>query len=108
MRNKKEAKNEYVTHKELENLLGEQTKVIVGAVDKILDNRLGKLETKLEKKIEDVKRELKKDIGGVQKLIDSYVKEQEGFKQEFVIMKEEMRIMKDIIKNKLGIEVKVF
>lgn len=36
------------------------------------------------------------------------VQEWEQFLQEFIIMKEEIRIMKDIIKNKLGIEVKVF
>ncbi len=106
-------KNEYVTRKELEGLLAEQSKIIVGAVDTILDKRLNKFRlelkidfNKLDKKIDGVEARLEKKIDNVQTLIDGYVKAQEEFKQEFVIMKEEVRIMKNIIKEKLGIEVK--
>ena len=69
-------KNEYITRKDLE----EQTQVIIGAVESILDKRLGEVNNRLD--------DLKTDINSVQSLIDGYVKAQEDFKQEFVVMKE--------------------
>ncbi len=121
MKKVKATTNKYVTHKELESLLGEQSKVIIGAVDTILNKRLDKVnvrfdgvdkhisevESSLSKKIDGAEKRLEKKIDNVQTLIDGYVKAQEEFKQEFVIMKEEVKIMKDIIKEKLGIEVRV-
>lgn len=91
--------NEYVTKsyldKRLDERLSEQTQVILNAVDSILVKRLT-----------EIKEDLQIDINNVQTLIDGYVKAQEGFRQEFTIMKEELKIMKQIIKEKLGIEVR--
>lgn len=36
------------------------------------------------------------------------IKEWEQLLKEFVIMKEEFRIMKDVIREKLGVEIKLF
>lgn len=82
----KDNNNEYITRKDLE----EQTQVILSALDKRFDS---------------LQVELKKDINNVQILIDAYVREQENFKQEFVIIKEEVKKIKTILKDKLGIEV---
>ena len=79
-------KTEYITKSDLE----EQTQIILTALDR---------------RLTEVKDELKHDINNVQALIDGYVKAQEDFKQEFVIMKEEIKQMKKIIKDKLGLEV---
>jgi hypothetical protein len=79
-------KNEYITKSDLEG----QTQIILAALDR---------------RLTEVKDELKHDINNVQTLIDGYVKAQEDFKQEFVIMKEEIKQMKKIIKDKLGLEV---
>ena len=91
-------KEEFVTRKYFEKTLDKKltqyAQVVVTAVDNILDKRLRKTEEKLEKKIDNV-----------QTLIDGYVKAQEDFKQEFVIMKEEMRQVKKVLKQKLGIEI---
>ncbi len=102
-------KIEYVAVKDLE----EQTKVVIEAVDSILTKRLGEMELRLDKKIggiQDelyvVRDELKADINNVQTLIDGYVKAQEDFKLEFVIMKEEVKQMKQIFKEKLGVEIR--
>lgn len=96
---KEKAKNKYVTEeyldKKLDERLNEQTQVILNAVDSILTKHLAQ-----------VKEELRTDINNVQTLIDGYVKAQEDFKQEFVIMKEEFRKMKQVIKEKLGVEIK--
>jgi len=100
-----QAKTEYITSSDL----AEQTKIILGA----MDDRIDKLEIKIDirfnnvsARFDELETELKTEINSVQTLIDGYVKAQEDFKQEFVIMKEEVRIMKQIFKEKLGVEIR--
>jgi phage host-nuclease inhibitor protein Gam len=100
-----QAKIEYITSGDL----AEQTKIILGA----MDNRIDKLETKIDirfnnvsARFDELETELKTEINSVQTLIDGYVKAQEDFKQEFVIMKEEVRLMKQIFKEKFGVEIR--
>jgi len=88
---KRKQNNNYVTRKDLE----EMSQSIILAVDNIVSRRLKKTEERLEKKIDNV-----------QTLIDGYVKAQEEFKQEFVIMKEEVKQIKLVLKQKLGVEIK--
>lgn len=126
----------YVTTRDLEKSLEKQTKIldkhlaeqaktILEAVDfslqkysnktdarfekiddqfKIVNDRFNKVDARFDK----LETELKADINNVQTLIDGYVKAQEDFKQEFVIMKEEVRMMKLIFKEKLGVEIRAF
>ncbi len=101
-------KEQLVTTKYLNKKLEEHARVIVAAVDGVLDKRLReiKIDTGLIKQgLKQTKDELKKDINNVQRLIDGYVKAQEEFKQEFVIMKEEMKQIKKVLKEKLGVEI---
>ena len=97
--NEENKKSEYVTKKVFEDVIAEQTQVILLAMESRfsgIDNRLG-----------EVRDELKHDINNVQTLIDSYVKSQEDMRQEFIIMKEELRKIKKIIKEKFGLEIGV-
>jgi len=91
-------KNKYVTEKYLDNTLDkrftENNQVLLGAMDSILTKRFT-----------EMKDDLRIDINNVQTIIDGYVKSQEDFRQEFVIMKEELKKMKQIIKEKLGVEI---
>jgi len=89
-----EAQNNFITKKYLDKKLEEQAQILVAAVDNVLIKRLGA-----------AKDELRRDINNVQILIDSYVKAQEDFKQEFVIMKEEVKRIKDVLREKLGVEI---
>ena len=108
-------KEEFVTRKYLDKRMDEQTKVVVTAVDGVLDKRLKKFDVRfdtvdfrfngIEKRMDKLEDNLRKDINNVQILIDGYVKAQEDFKQEFAIMKEEMRQVKKVLKQKLGIEI---
>lgn len=97
--NEENNNNKYITEKylneKLDERLGEQTQVILNAVDSILVKRLA-----------EIKEDLQTDINTTQTLIDGYVKNQEDFKGEFTIMKEEFKQMKRVIKEKLGIEVR--
>ncbi len=108
---KNETENKYITSKDLE----EQTKIILEAVDFSLKKysqetnaRFDSVDTRfdgvinsvnirfnnVDARLDELEYELKTDINNVQTLIDGYVKAQEDFKQEFVIMKEEVRQMK--------------
>ena len=87
---------QFITKEYLDEKFKEQAQVIIAAVDGVLDKRLEKTE-----------ENLKKEINNVQTLIDAYVKTQEDFKQEFAIIKEEMNRVKEILKEKLGVEVNV-
>ena len=88
-------KNKYVTEDYLDKRLTENNQILLSAMDSILTKRFV-----------EMKEDLRIDINNIQTLIDGYVKEQESFKQEFVIMKEEFKQMKQIIKEKLGIEIR--
>ncbi len=70
----------------------------------IVNTRFNNIDTRLDK----LEAELKSDINNVQTLIDGYVKAQEDFKQEFVIMKEEIRQIKAVFKQKLGVDIRAF
>lgn len=101
MLKKNKVKTEYITNKDLEKYLSEQTKTILEAVDfslqkyskktdarfekiddqfekiddqfKIVNNRFNKIDTRFD----ELEAELKSDINDVQTLIDGYVKAQE-------------------------------
>jgi hypothetical protein len=88
-------KNKYITEEYLDKRLEEQAQVILGSMDSIL-----------EKRLEGIKEDLRKDINNVQTLIDGYVKAQEDFKKDFVVIKEEVRQIKEIIREKLGLEIR--
>ena len=102
-------KKKFITEKYLDKRLIEHTKVIVNAVDVILEKRLKEVRidiSGINQNMEKMEERLEKKIDNVQILIDGYVKAQEDFKQEFVIMKQEMKQMKKVIKEKLGIEIR--
>ena len=112
----KNVKNEYVTKGYLEEQLGEQAKVIISAVDEMFGKHKAEINerfsgvnerfSEIDERLEEIESNLGKKIDNIQALIDGYVKAQEDFKQEFVIMKEEVRQMKQIFKEKLGVEIR--
>jgi flagellar capping protein FliD len=104
-------KGEFITRKYLDKTLdkrlAQHAQVIVAAVDGVLTKRFVVFGQEMDEKIGTLEGRLGKKIDNVQTLIDGYVKAQEEFKQEFVIMKEEMKQMKKIIKEKLGVEIRL-
>jgi hypothetical protein len=115
---KNKATNEYVNEKHLDKRFEEQTQIILSAIDgrfnKVddrfnkVDDRFNKLAFDLREELYIVRDELKADINNSQVSLDGYVKAQEDFKQEFVIMKEEIRQIKQVFKQKLGVEIRAF
>ncbi len=125
MKENTQTKIEYITEKYLDKRFEEQTKIILEAVDfslrkhsERIDARFDSVDARFDSvnarfdsvdaRFDELETELKSDISSVQTLIDGYVKAQEDFKQEFVIMKEEIKLMKQVFKEKLGVEIRAF
>ena len=136
MLKKNKVKTTYVTHKDLAEQTQIILGAIDGRFNKVdgrfnkVDDRFNKLEVDLREELHIVRNELKSDINDVREelsaelyrvrdelktdindgqiSLDGYVKAQEDFKQEFVIMKEEIRQIKQVFKQKLGVEIRAF
>lgn len=99
---------EYFT-KTLDKRFSEQAKVIIEAVSEVIENLSidnTREHQRLEAKIDKGLGELGAKIDDNWNNIEQYVKAQEAFRQEFVIMKEEIKQIKNVIKEKLGVEIR--
>ena len=108
---KSKTKTQNINLQNIEKLLNQQTVVILGAVDKkisvldkrmeVMDLRIDNIEKKLEKFEERINKKIDKLITLVDKFVNLYTKQE----QEFKIMKYEINKIKEIIKEKLGVEI---
>jgi hypothetical protein len=71
-----------------------------------LKEEMQEVKTGLDEKIDGVESRLGEKIDGVYTLVDGYVKTQEDSKQEDVIVKEELKQIKQVIGEKLGVEIR--
>lgn len=95
---------EYFT-KTLDKRFSEQTEVILDALAEYsADNK--KEHQRLEAKIDKGLKELGTKMDDSWNNIERYIKAQEAFRQEFVIIKEEIKQIKNVIKEKLGVEIR--
>jgi hypothetical protein len=88
---------EKLTKKEIEKLLKEQTRVILDAVDEKvlgLEKKIAKLEIKMERRFDQLITTL-----------DRFLKRLTDLEDEFTIMKAEIRKIKEVLKEKLGVEI---
>lgn len=82
--------NQQLTGKKIEKLLTQQTAVILSAVDE----RLGKMEIRINQKIDHLTTTL-----------DKFLKRLADIEDEFEIMKADINRMKKVIREKLGVEL---
>lgn len=109
-------KENFVTKKYLDKKLDqkfkEQTGIIVAAVDGVLDKRFKTVDLgfkALNERFAENKADHKRLEDKIDKnweSIDKYVKAQEAFREEFIIMKEEMKQIKQVLREKLGVEIR--
>jgi HAMP domain-containing protein len=83
-------RNQQLTSKGVERLLTQQTTVILNAVDE----RLGKMEIRINQKIDRLTTTL-----------DKFLKRLTDIEDEFEIMKADINRMKKVIREKLGVEL---
>ncbi len=108
---KNKTKTQNTNLQDIEKLLNQQTVVILNAVDgkinvldkkiEILDKRMDGIDIKLEKFEERLNKKIDKLTTLIDKFVNLYTKQD----QEFKVMKYEINKIKEIIKEKLGVEV---
>lgn len=84
---------DYVTQKQLEVSLDRYQASIVSAIS----NEFGNINREVE--------DLKKSVNGVANTLDKFLKRLLDHEDEFTIIKAEVLVIKQIIKEKLGVEV---
>lgn len=112
-------KNDYVTKNHFDLAMGQVDKRFI-QVDKRfgqVDKRFEKVETdiavlkydmkEVKKDVREIKEEIKMGHDKIITLLDGYIKQNEDFKEEFYIMKSEMREVKKVLWEKLGVKVQV-
>jgi predicted nucleic acid-binding Zn-ribbon protein len=88
---------EKLTKKEIEKLLKEQTRVILGAVDEKvsgLEKKIAKLEIKMERRFDQLITTL-----------DKFLKRLTDLEDEFTIIKAKIRKIEEVLKERFGVEI---
>lgn len=108
---KENSNNKYITQKDLED----QTQVIVSAVDtlfnkhkKEVNKRFSEVNgrfSEVNERIDEMNLGLGEKIDKLQTQIDGYIKAQENFKDEHIIVKEEIKQMKNVFRDNPGVEI---
>ena len=101
------AKSE-LTKTDLEQLLDEQTRVILGAVDEKLtatNNSVNDRFNKIEFSINRLDEKFTKKFDQILTLLDKSAKQWSELKQEFDILKSEMQTIKEVLKSKFQIDI---
>ncbi|PIR02695.1 MAG: hypothetical protein COV63_00085 [Candidatus Nealsonbacteria bacterium CG11_big_fil_rev_8_21_14_0_20_37_68] len=90
-------KNKNLTSGDIEKLLSEQTLVILSAVDEKLK--------KIEYRIEKMEYHINQNINGLTTTLDNFLKRMTDMEDEFEILKHDLKKVKEVIKEKLGVDL---
>lgn len=94
-------KEKLITKKDIQELLNNQTTVILNAVDVKLIN----LETKIDKKLDVLDLKFSQKIDKLIITLDKFLKRMTDMEDEFTMMKNDLNRVKKVIKEKLGVEL---
>jgi chromosome segregation ATPase len=98
-----------LTIKEIENLLGQQTSVILGAVDEkvgTLEKRFDIIDREamgLRKRLDRMEIRINQKIDRLTTTLDKFLKRMTDLEDEFIVMKEDLKRVKAVLKEKLGV-----
>lgn len=96
--------NDYVTKNEIEGLLSEQTKVILGA----MDERFQKMDAHLDAKLDVMTQRMDdfdKKLDSITTTLDKFLKRMLDNEEEFTLLKADVAQIKRVLKEKLGVEI---
>ncbi len=94
-------KENTLTKKDIQELLNNQTTVILGAVDE----RLVSLEINIDKKLEVMEERWSRKFDQLTTTLDKFLKRMTDMEDEFTMMRNDLNRMKKVIKEKLGVEL---
>lgn len=91
----------YIKLKDMENLLSEQTDVILSAVDE----KLVKMEIKFDEKLAKMEARINTKIEKLTDTLDKFLKWMTDLEDEFEIMEHDINRIKNVVKEKLGVNL---
>ncbi|MDP4007039.1 MAG: hypothetical protein Q8P55_00375 [bacterium] len=91
--------------KDIEHLLNEQTKTILNAVDEKLSITEVRILSDVDKKILASEERINRKIEKLTTTLDQFLKRMTDMEDEFTMMKNDLNRVKQVIKDKLGIEL---
>ena len=103
-------KEKPITKKEIQELLNNQTTVILDAVDERIEKLATKidlvnLEVKIDKKMEAMEERWSRKFDKLTTTLDKFLKRMTDNETELIMVKNDLRRIKQVIKEKLGVEV---
>jgi archaellum component FlaC len=99
---------EVITKKDIQNLLTEQTAVILDAVDERLSGvrvDMASMEERIDKKIEALDLKFTEKFDKLTTTLDNFLKRMTDIEDEFAMMRNDINRIKKTIKEKLGVEL---
>jgi len=100
-----------LTIKEIERLLNQQTIVILGAVDQkvgLLEKRFNVVDQEmigLKKRLEQMEIRINQKIDRLTTTLDKFLKRLADLEDEFELMKADLKRVKTVLKEKLGVNL---
>ncbi|SRR6266852_3690651 len=88
-----------VTKDEMEQLLADQASMILNAVDE----KLSAQERRFNGRLEKMEERFAKSLDELTKTLDKFLKRLTDIEEEFVFMKEDLKRVKAVLREKLGV-----
>jgi len=101
-------KEKSLTLENIQKLLDEQTKVVIGAVDEKLsktDVKIVQLDARLAKRMEQMEIRISQKIEKLTTTLDGFLKRMTDMETEFEMMKADLNRVKAILREKLNIAI---
>jgi len=100
---KKNQRSNPVTEARLEKLLSEQTSVILQAVDERFVAQEIRILAAVDKRLAKMEERFAKSLDELTKTIDKFLKRLTDIEEEFIFMKEDLKRVKAVLREKLGV-----
>lgn len=94
-----------LTGERIEKLLGEQTKVILNAVDEKLSITEIRISADVDKKLVLMEERINRKFDKLTTTLDKFLKRMTDMEDEFTLMKQDINRLKKVIQEKLGVNL---
>ncbi len=94
-----------VTETRLEELLSEQTSVILQAVDEHFVAQEIRILAAVDKRLEKMEERFAKSLDELTRTLDKFLKRLSDIEEEFTFMKEDLKRVKAVLREKLGVSL---
>ena len=101
----KKKTEQYIKLKDMENLLAEQTEVILSAVGEKLNESKIEILFAVDEKLARMEARINAKIEKLTDILDKFLKRMTDLEDEFELMKHDINRIKKVVKEKLGVNL---